>query len=99
LRRTLIARSSVCSGSASEVQAERDCDRCCRDLAEARQAPVRAGAPQTREDALGESFVVRVVDESTTDPSQDGMVTAQDPSGGTDAPKGSTVVLTVARLS
>jgi len=44
-------------------------------------------------------FVVRVVDESTTDPSQDGMVTAQEPSGGTDAPKGSTVVLTVARLS
>jgi len=27
------------------------------------------------------------------------MVTAQEPSGGTDAPKGSTVVLTVARLS
>ncbi|TML48870.1 MAG: PASTA domain-containing protein [Actinobacteria bacterium] len=44
-------------------------------------------------------FVVRMVDESTTDPSQDGMVTAQEPSGGTDAPKGSTVVLTVARLS
>jgi beta-lactam-binding protein with PASTA domain len=42
-------------------------------------------------------FVVQTVDQSTTDPSQDGTVKDQEPSGGTHAAKGSTVVLTIAR--
>jgi beta-lactam-binding protein with PASTA domain len=44
-------------------------------------------------------FVVRVVGEATSDPGQDGMVTAQDPSGGSKATDGATVVLTVAHLT
>lgn len=44
-------------------------------------------------------FHVRVSTESTTDPSQDGTVTAQDPAGGTKAPDGSTVTITVAQLA
>jgi serine/threonine-protein kinase len=43
-------------------------------------------------------FVVDTVDEPTADASQDGVVTAQDPSGGTRAPDGATVVLTIARF-
>jgi serine/threonine-protein kinase len=46
--------------------------------------------------ALG--FRVQVVEEDTLDPDEDGLVTAQDPSGGTDAEAGTTIVLTVARL-
>jgi beta-lactam-binding protein with PASTA domain len=42
-------------------------------------------------------FQVEVVDEATTDPSQDGLVTRQSPSGGTSRVKGSIVSLTVAR--
>jgi len=46
--------------------------------------------------ALG--FKVQVVEQETLDPDEDGLVVAQDPSGGTDAEAGTTIVLTVARL-
>jgi beta-lactam-binding protein with PASTA domain len=44
-------------------------------------------------------FLVEVVDEPTSDPSQDGVVVGQNPSGGTSRANGSLVTLTVARLS
>jgi beta-lactam-binding protein with PASTA domain len=43
-------------------------------------------------------FEVRVTDESTVDPAQDGLVVGQSPLGGSTAPDGSVVTLTVARL-
>jgi beta-lactam-binding protein with PASTA domain len=43
-------------------------------------------------------FEVRVVDQETTDPTEDGVVLAQEPAGGT-APSGSAVTLTVGRLA
>lgn len=46
----------------------------------------------------GAGFQVQVVTVSTTDPSQDGTVTAQDPEGGTNARDGATVTITVAQL-
>jgi serine/threonine-protein kinase len=55
---------------------------------------------QSAEDQLQSlGFRVRVVNESTTDQSQDGTVTAEDPQGGAKAPDGSTVTITVAQLS
>lgn len=68
-------------------------------------APVRVPSVvgldrQSAEDQLQSAgFEVRDVTESTTDPSQDGLVTAQDPEGGTKAAKGSMVTITVAQLS
>jgi beta-lactam-binding protein with PASTA domain len=44
-------------------------------------------------------FEVSVVDQPTKDPDQDGVVLDQDPAAGTDADKGSTVTITVGRLS
>jgi hypothetical protein len=44
-------------------------------------------------------FDVAVVDQPTSDPDQDGVVVDQDPLGGTEADNGSTVTITVARLS
>jgi eukaryotic-like serine/threonine-protein kinase len=43
-------------------------------------------------------FQVRVTDESTTDPSQDGLVIHQAPQAGSIAAKGALVIITVARL-
>jgi serine/threonine-protein kinase len=43
-------------------------------------------------------FDVRVTDESTTDPSEDGLVVRQTPLGGSNAPEGAIVTITVARL-
>jgi beta-lactam-binding protein with PASTA domain len=44
-------------------------------------------------------FVVRVVDEPTFEPAEDGVVLAQSPAAGTTRRKGGTVTITVARLS
>jgi beta-lactam-binding protein with PASTA domain len=44
-------------------------------------------------------FAVRVVDQPTTDPAQDGVVVAQRPSAGSTSREGSEVTITVARLS
>jgi beta-lactam-binding protein with PASTA domain len=38
---------------------------------------------------------VAVTKQSTTDPTQDGLVISQSPSGGSPAPKGSTVTIVV----
>jgi serine/threonine-protein kinase len=46
----------------------------------------------------GAGFVVRVTDRPTTDPNQDGIVIRQTPSGGSQAPSGSTVTIFVGRL-
>lgn len=55
---------------------------------------------QTARTALTSAgFTVRVVDRPTTDPTQDGIVLEQAPPGGTQAPSGSQVVITVGRLS
>jgi beta-lactam-binding protein with PASTA domain len=43
-------------------------------------------------------FRVRVIDESTADPAQDGMVVRQAPPGGSSAEDGATVTITVGRL-
>jgi serine/threonine-protein kinase len=43
-------------------------------------------------------FEVRVVDEPTTDPSQDGAVVSQDPAGSSTSRKGTVVTVTIARL-
>jgi beta-lactam-binding protein with PASTA domain len=43
-------------------------------------------------------FEVRVVDEPTTDPAQDGLVVRQMPAGGSNAARGAVVTLTVGRL-
>jgi beta-lactam-binding protein with PASTA domain/tRNA A-37 threonylcarbamoyl transferase component Bud32 len=53
-------------------------------------------AEQTLEDA---GFVVTTVEEPTTDPTQDGLVVDQDPSGGVRASPGSTVRIIVATLA
>jgi serine/threonine-protein kinase len=44
-------------------------------------------------------FEVAVVDEPAADPARAGTVVGQDPAGGADAEKGSTVTITVARVS
>jgi eukaryotic-like serine/threonine-protein kinase len=44
-------------------------------------------------------FVVSVVDEPTVEPTEDGFVLRQNPPGGTDRRKGTTVTITVARFS
>src|SRR5262249_17501359 len=44
-------------------------------------------------------FTVNMVDQPTSDPSQDGLVVDQTPAGGTSAAKGATVTITVARAS
>jgi eukaryotic-like serine/threonine-protein kinase len=43
-------------------------------------------------------FVVRVTDESTTDPAQDGIVIRQTPAGGSGAQDGDAVTIVVGRL-
>ncbi len=53
-------------------------------------------AAQDRLRAAG--FDVQVTTEPTNDPAEDGTVTAQDPQGGTKAPDGATVTITVAQL-
>jgi beta-lactam-binding protein with PASTA domain len=47
----------------------------------------------------GAGFVVRVVDQTTTSPDQDGLVLRQSPAGGSTARSGSTVTIFVGRLS
>jgi eukaryotic-like serine/threonine-protein kinase len=44
-------------------------------------------------------FVVRIVDEPTIEPTEDGVVLQQSPAAGTSTREGSTVTITVARLS
>jgi len=44
-------------------------------------------------------FKVRVEPQDTTDPSQDGIVLTQNPSGSTQAPPGSTVTIVVGKLN
>jgi beta-lactam-binding protein with PASTA domain len=44
-------------------------------------------------------FVVRVVDEPTIEPTEDGVVLQQSPPAGTSRPEGATVTITVARFS
>jgi serine/threonine-protein kinase len=56
----------------------------------------QATAEKTLEDA---GFVVTTVEEPTTDPTQDGLVVDQNPSGGVQASPGSTVQITVATLA
>jgi beta-lactam-binding protein with PASTA domain len=51
-----------------------------------------------RSELEGAGFAVRVVDQATTDPSEDGVVLAQEPAGET-ATEGSVVTLTVGRLA
>jgi serine/threonine-protein kinase len=43
-------------------------------------------------------FEVRVVDETTADPAQDGLVVRQSPDGGASADDGATVTIVVGRL-
>lgn len=52
-----------------------------------------------RQQIESEGFLVEVVEETTSDPSQDGLVVGQNPSGGTSSAKGSIVTVTVARFS
>ena len=47
----------------------------------------------------GAGFTVRTVDQPTTDPNEDGIVIRQSPAGGTPAAGGSTVTITIGRLS
>ena len=51
-----------------------------------------------RSELEGAGFEVRVVDQETTDPAEDGVVLAQEPAGGT-ATEGRVVTLTVGRLA
>jgi eukaryotic-like serine/threonine-protein kinase len=51
-----------------------------------------------RSELEGAGFEVRVVDQETTDPTEDGVVLTQEPAGGT-AASGSVVTLTVGRLA
>jgi serine/threonine-protein kinase len=44
-------------------------------------------------------FAVQVFDEPTTDASQDGFVVDEQPAGGTEAPQGSLVTISVGRLN
>jgi membrane peptidoglycan carboxypeptidase len=46
----------------------------------------------------GAGFAVKVVEEAVCEPTQDGVVIAQDPGGGKKADEGSTVVITVGKL-
>lgn len=56
-------------------------------------------AESARAQLVNAGLDVTVVDQPTSDPDQDGVVVDQDPPGGADAAKGSTVRITVARLS
>jgi len=47
----------------------------------------------------GSGFKVRVVRQDVSDPSEEGIVLDQQPAGGTDAPAGSTVTITVGRYT
>jgi beta-lactam-binding protein with PASTA domain/predicted Ser/Thr protein kinase len=47
----------------------------------------------------GSGFKVKVVRQDVSDPSEQGIVLAQQPAGGTDAPAGSTVTITVGRYN
>jgi serine/threonine-protein kinase len=51
----------------------------------------------TRLEAAG--FTVQVIDQSTTDPAEDGVVLDEQPAGGTKAPQGSEVTIYVGRAS
>jgi beta-lactam-binding protein with PASTA domain len=51
-----------------------------------------------RSELEGAGFEVRIIDQETTDPTEDGVVLAQEPAGGT-ATEGSVVTLTVGRLA
>jgi eukaryotic-like serine/threonine-protein kinase len=44
-------------------------------------------------------FRVHIVNQATTNPDEDGIVLSQDPSGGTQAPRGATVTISVGKLS
>jgi beta-lactam-binding protein with PASTA domain len=59
---------------------------------------VGADAQSAQAELQAAGFQVRVVNESTTYPAQDGMVASQDPQGGTKATDGATVTITVDRL-
>jgi serine/threonine-protein kinase len=48
-------------------------------------------------DLQNAGFQVQVVEQDTTDPSQDGIVLDQDPAGGSQAPQGATVTIVVGR--
>lgn len=68
--------------------------------------PARATVPDAvgqdevtaRSTLEGAGFVVRAVDRTVTDPSQEGIVVRQSPVGGTSAAPGSTVTITVGRI-
>jgi eukaryotic-like serine/threonine-protein kinase len=68
--------------------------------------PSRATVPNTvgqdeataRSTLEGAGFVVRAVDRTVTDPSQEGIVVRQSPVGGSSAAQGSTVAITVGRI-
>jgi serine/threonine-protein kinase len=54
--------------------------------------------PAARAELEGAGFEVRVTDESTTDPAQDGIVLRQSPTGGSRADDGAIVTIVVARF-
>jgi serine/threonine-protein kinase len=54
--------------------------------------------PAARAQLEGAGFEVRVTDESTTDPAQDGIVLRQSPTGGSRADDGAIVTIVVARF-
>jgi eukaryotic-like serine/threonine-protein kinase len=55
---------------------------------------------QQAEKALKDAgFQVQVVEQDTDDPAQQNVVIDQDPAGGSQAPTGSTVTITVGKLS
>lgn len=51
-----------------------------------------------RQELEAAGFEVRIVDEATSDPAEDGTVSAQTPVGGSTAPRGTVVTVTVRRL-
>jgi beta-lactam-binding protein with PASTA domain len=55
--------------------------------------------PSARLELENAGFDVRVTEQPTDDPSQDGIVVDQSPGGGTDAGEGDVVTLVVARFS
>ena len=50
-------------------------------------------------DLQGSGFKVKIVNQPTTDPNQDGIVLSQTPAGGAQAKPGSTVTITVGRIT
>jgi beta-lactam-binding protein with PASTA domain len=55
--------------------------------------------PTARALLTSSGFKVKVHRQEVTDPSEQGIVLAQDPTGGTDAPAGSIVTITVGKNS